>query len=194
MRETLQFLVEFFRRPQNTGAIAPSSEALAREMVTDLGLAEASLVVEYGPGSGAFTGNIIGKIPEDTDFIAIENNERMVSLLREQHPTATVVNESIADATDILHEHGHAPGSVDSIVSGLPWASFPDDLQDRLLDATLEILADDGKFATFAYVHGLVLPTAEAFRRKLESRFSTVNRSPIVWKNLPPAFIYRCEK
>ncbi len=162
-------------------------------MVEDLGLDEASLVVEYGPGSGAFTGEIVRNLAPDADFIAIENNERMISLLREQHPEASVVNSSIAEAPSILAEHSHETHSVDAIVSGLPWASFNDELQDRLLATTMQILRPGGKFATFAYLHGLALPTAQAFRRKLEARFETVTRSPTVWKNLPPAFVYRCK-
>ena len=192
MRDILNFVVEFIRRPKNTGAIAPSSPALARCIVEGLGIEEASLVVEYGPGSGAFTGEIIRRMPEGADFVAIENNERMIAMLRERHPEAEVVHGSIADAPSILEARGYGRGSVDAIVSGLPWASFGEGLQERLLDATMEILGSGGSFATFAYIHGLVLPTARAFREKLEGRFGEVGRSGIVWGNVPPAFVYRC--
>lgn len=192
MKDFAQFLVEFARNPKTIGAVASSSSALAREIVSDLGIRDAKLVVEYGPGTGAFTGRIEGMLSSDADFLAIERNERMLQSLRRRHPDTPVVHDSIANAPDILASHGHEPGTVDAIVSGLPWAAFDDALQDRLLDATAEILADGGSFATFAYIHGLLLPAGRRFRRKLESRFRTVTRSPIVWKNLPPAFVYRC--
>jgi len=194
MRDTLNFLLEFVRRPKNTGAVAPSSSALARCIVDEIGLEAASLVVEYGPGNGAFTGEIIERISPEADFVAIENNERMLSMLRRNHPEADIVHNSIAEAPGLLEDRGHERGAVDAIVSGLPWASFGDALQDRLLEATMDILRPEGKFATFAYIHGLVLPTAREFREKLEARFSEVRRSPVVWKNVPPAFVYRCTK
>ena len=47
---------------------------------------------------------------------------------------------------------------------------------------------------TFAYVHGAGLPWGRSFRRLLERSFSEVRTSPVVWRNLPPAIVYRCRK
>jgi len=192
MRDTLDFLIEFLRDPTSIGALAPSSGHLAAEMTAELGLSEASLVVEYGPGTGAFTGAVADRLPETADFLAVEQNARLAGKLRKRIPDVPVVEESIARIPEILRRRGHDPGSVDSIVSGLPWASFDEPRQDRLLDATLEILAPGGRFATFAYLHGLLLPAARRFRAALDDRFATVDTSPVVWRNLPPAIVYRC--
>ena len=194
IRDNLEFLFEFIRRPKNTGAIAPSSPALADAIVSDIGIDEASLVVEYGPGTGSFTGEIVRTLPEDAHFLAFENNEQMIGTLRRTHPTVSVVNASIGRADEVLRTRGWELPAVDSIVSGLPWASFDDALQNRLLETTAGILRPGGQFATFAYIHGMLLPSARRFRHKLQRRFSTVTTSPIVWRNLPPAFIYRCTK
>lgn len=193
-REHIKFLTEFIRRPQNTGAIAPSSEALARTIVEDVGLEDASLVVEYGPGSGAFTGRIVRALPEDAEFLAFENNIRMHAEVTEQFPGVDVIHDSIINAPAVLEERGFERESVDTIVSGLPWASFGEPLQESLLEVTFELLRPGAKFTTFAYVHGLVLPSGRRFRKKLEAHFSRVDRSEIVWANLPPAFVYRCTK
>jgi phospholipid N-methyltransferase len=55
-------------------------------------------------------------------------------------------------------------------------------------------LRPGGRFATFAYVHGTPFPGGIRFRRMLRERFAKVSLSPVVWRNLPPAFVYRCEK
>ena len=81
---------------------------------------------------------------------------------------------------------------VDAVVCGLPWASFPRSLQDEIMDAMLEVLVPDGRFATFAYWQGVVLPPGIRFGRLLKERFRMVERSTTVWRNLPPAFVYRC--
>lgn len=189
----LKFLTEFVRKPKNTGAIAPSSSALAEVIVDEIELEDADLVLEYGPGSGAFTESILERAREDADFLAIENNDRMVDLFREQHPDVSVANDSIAEAPALLRERGWEPGDVDCIVSGLPWAAFDEELQETLLKTTVDILQPGGWFATFAYIHGLYLPAGRRFREKLESLFERVETSRIVWRNLPPALVYRCQ-
>jgi phospholipid N-methyltransferase len=192
LSDHISFLSEFIRRPKNTGAVAPSSRWLAETIVEDIGLETASLVVEYGPGTGAFTGKILESIGADADFIAIENNERMRRRVRDRFPDVDVADASIEDLPKILENRGHAPGDVDAIVSGLPWAAFGESLQDRLLNVTESMLSPRGRFATFAYIHGLLLPAGRRFREKLNQHFGRVSRSSVVWRNLPPAFVYRC--
>jgi phospholipid N-methyltransferase len=79
-------------------------------------------------------------------------------------------------------------------VSGLPWAGFAATRQTRILDAVVASLRPGGWFTTFAYVHAAGWPPGRRFRRLLEARFSEVERSRVVWKNLPPAFVYRCRE
>lgn len=84
--------------------------------------------------------------------------------------------------------------AADTIISGLPWAVFPDHLQRSLLTEIYAALKSKGRFCTFAYLQGLLLPAGQNFRGLLEQTFDVVERSPVVWKNFPPAFVYRCEK
>ncbi len=60
------------------------------------------------------------------------------------------------------------------------------------MDAMFAVLAPGGQFATFAYWQGVALPSGKRFARLLDQRFSSVGRSRTVWKNMPPAFVYRC--
>jgi phospholipid N-methyltransferase len=83
---------------------------------------------------------------------------------------------------------------VDAIVCGLPWSIFSPALQTELLEATLSVLRPGGQFTTFAYLQGLMLPTGRRFRDRLHECFSSVERSPTVWRNFPPAFVYRCRR
>ena len=48
-----EFLKEFLATPNVTGAIAPSSRGLAKAIVCDVGIHEAGVVVEFGPGNWA---------------------------------------------------------------------------------------------------------------------------------------------
>ena len=77
---------------------------------------------------------------------------------------------------------------------GLPWATLPVSLQDTVFAAMDRALVPGGVFVTFGYFQSLVLPAAQALRRRLRRDFAEVSRSPVVWANVPPAFAYICRK
>src|SRR5262249_46022819 len=68
----VNFLREFMSKPATIGAVAPSSSFLAQEIVEDLQLSEAEAVIEYGPGTGVFTRNILREMKPTARFVAIE--------------------------------------------------------------------------------------------------------------------------
>jgi phospholipid N-methyltransferase len=78
------------------------------------------------------------------------------------------------------------------VISGLPWASFSATLQTDIFQAMFSVLRPGGSFATFAYLQGTKLPAGKRFAELLKKNFSSVVKSPVVWRNLPPAFVYRC--
>ncbi len=192
VRDHIRILGEFVRQPVHTGTVAPSSPWLAERLVEDMGLAEARTVVELGPGTGPFTRLISERTRPSTVVLALELNARLAAELVGRFDHVEVVNDSAEHLPDHLRARGRE--HADCILSGLPFAGFTRDLQRRLLDAVVRSLPDGGRFATFAYVHAAWLPPGRRFRRLLESRFARVATSRIVWRNLPPAFVYRCEK
>ena len=182
------FLRQFLRHPGKTGAVAPSSEGLA-ELITDrAGLAEASVIVEWGPGTGVFTEKILQKKRPDALFFALEMNPDFVATTQARCPGAQVFQDSAANTRYYLERHGLR--QCDCVICGLPWAAFDESLQDALLDTLVAILRPGGRFVTFAYLQGLLMPAGRRFRRKLKSRFTHVTTTRTVWRNLPPAFVY----
>jgi len=175
-----------------TGALVPSSDALGRAVVGNLDLSNARAVVEYGPGTGAFTTYVLRAMNRKAKFIAIEINPRLASIFRARHPNVRIFEDSVANARAICTNAGI--DEVDCIVSGLPWASFPKSMQIEFLDEMMRVLRPGGQFVTFAYVHGVVLPPGRRFSKILPRYFKSVSKSPIVWKNVPPAFVYRCTR
>src|SRR5262245_50541818 len=68
------FLSHFRKNPRTVGAIAPSSQRLARAMVEGLDLTSGTKVVELGPGTGAITGEIARRLPPGASCLAIDIN------------------------------------------------------------------------------------------------------------------------
>ncbi|SMP63929.1 Phospholipid N-methyltransferase [Neorhodopirellula lusitana] len=189
---TWTFVKNFARNPTAVGAIAPSSPGLVNMMVDWFDWDTARNVVEYGPGTGVFTEGVVNRLHTDAKFFAIERSGELAALTRERCPGVDVHEESAADIARLCETAGME--QLDAIICGLPWASFPESLQTSILDATLRVLKPGGQFATFAYWQGVVLPAGMRFSKRLRSSFATVERSPTVWRNLPPAFVYRCVK
>ena len=189
LREHALLFGRFLRRPRSIGAIAPSSQALAREMVRGLDMSGAARIVELGAGTGAFTAAILERIGRDGRFLAVEIEPAFVERLRARWSSLDCVCASAADLQSLLA--ARTLGPVDHIVSGLPFASLPADVTRGVLDAIEGSLRPGGTFSTFQYVHAYRLPPAVAFRRDMQRRFSQVCAPRLVLWNIPPAWVLR---
>lgn len=189
---TYRFLREFITKPFVIGAVAPSSERLAQKMVEGIDLSNAKAVCEFGPGTGAFTGPILERLPQGCKYFAIELNPTMAQLWRERYPGRRLYRRNVKSVAKLCAREGI--DKLDAVFSGLPWASFPDELQIQTLDAMTQVLKPGGRFITFGYRVGTILPKGRRFYRRLPQYFSHVERSNYVWRNLPPAFVVRCTR
>jgi phosphatidylethanolamine/phosphatidyl-N-methylethanolamine N-methyltransferase len=181
------FLVEFAKHPRTVGAIAPSGSRLAHRILAPVPRHGDPIVVELGPGTGAFTAGIRERLDGRGRHVAIECNRRFVRGLHRRFPDLEVV---LGDAAAIASFVPRA----DVVISGLPWALFAPDRQRRIVDAVAATLAPDGAFSTFAYVHAFWTPAARRFRRLLEQRFEEVVSERTVWTNVPPALVHHCRR
>ncbi|BCB89984.1 class I SAM-dependent methyltransferase [Phytohabitans suffuscus] len=186
------FLREFLRDPFTVAAVTPSGRPLADLVTATVPHDGAPLVVELGPGTGAFTAAVQRRLAGRGRHLAVEINARFAARLAARYPGVDVEVADARGLRGVLARRGH--GRADVIVSGLPWAAFAPDRQDDLLDAVTGGLAPHGAFTTFAYTHTRWAPPARRLRRALRSRFEEVVLSRTVWANLPPAFVYYCRR
>lgn len=190
MNDSFRFLQNFLRHPTQVGAVAPSSPGLVDAMTQWFDWTNIRSVVEFGPGTGVFTESVLSHLHDDARFFAIERSADLAQITRDRCPGATVYEDSVVNIGQLCQRETIGP--LDAIVCGLPWASFSEELQTEIFDAMLDVLRPGAQFATFAYWQGVVLPAGMRFSRRLHQTFSSVERSRTVWRNLPPAFVYRC--
>ena len=188
-----KFFRRFIKKPGTVGALSPSSQSLAKQMVAPIDLKQIDTIVEYGTGTGVFTRYINNGIDRNkTLFFSFEIDEQLYEISKKSLPDVEIIMASASTINEQLKKHGKL--HADAIVSGLPWAIFPNKLQDEILDATIAALKEGGYFTTFTYLQAYYMPAACRIRKKFKSRFSEVKVSPVVWKNLPPAVVYWCKK
>ena len=190
------FIREFLRAPLRTASVVPSSRSLATRMVEPLRerVAElpAPVVLELGPGTGAFTRAIHEAAPAGTRHLAVELNPAMADHLLHRHPQVEVIAGSAADLTSMLDERGVS--AVDLVVSGLPWQSFAGPAGVKLVDSIAAALKPGGAYTQFTYTWTRFTPPARRQHRILQDHFGHVDISPTVLRNLPPAFVYTSRK
>lgn len=186
--ETGTMLREFLRSPVDTGAVAPSSRRLAAAVTATVPELGNPVVVELGPGTGAFTSIVQEQLGGRGRHLAVEINPQLAQRLRERFPHVEVLTARASCLPRLLAESGLREADV--VVSGLPWASFPSLVQYETLSAVRQVLAPDGAFTTFGYVHAMRLSSALRFRRMLREAFEEVVAGRTVWGNLPPALVY----
>lgn len=186
------FLGRFMRDPRYVGAVAPSSSYLAAKMVAPVEFRPGVKVVEFGPGTGPFTRAVLEQLPEDGRYLGIERDPQFVGILRERFPGVDVHEGSVEVVLDLCRERDMLP--LDHVISGLPFASLPQDLTERVLNATAEALRPGGTFTTFGYVHAYPLPAARAFRQRMQRLFGPLDSRRLELRNLPPAFAFTWRK
>ena len=192
MADRCFLLKQFLRHPLQVGAIAPSGRGLCRELVCWLELEKAAAVAELGPGTGVVTREAAAHCSKNTRFFALELDKKIYDELKINLPDVEIFNANACDLDKLCRNEGIT--GLDAVLSGLPWTMFTAALQQEILSAVTRSLKPGGKFSTFAYLQSMILPGGIAFRKLLQKEFSQVTVSSVIWKNLPPAVVYRCIK
>ena len=186
------FSLEFLKNPIQIGSPFPSSQSFAKLMVYYAKLQSNSTIVELGPGTGSVTNQILKQMPGDSLFFAIEINEVLYKNFKNNYPETIIYHGTANDIKKYLKIHNRS--QVDCIISAIPWATLSIDLQQELFSEIYDVIAPGGTFLTIALLIGTFFSRGKKFKQLLDSNFELVNRTPVVWKNLPPAIAYICRK
>jgi phospholipid N-methyltransferase len=182
-----RFVEAFIREPMTVGALWPSSVALSRAVVGSCDFGRTSTVVELGPGTGSFTELLLERLDQSGQLLALEISQTNINVLRQRFPRCRAIHDS---AENLARHLGLQ--RADCIISGLAWGNMLPAAQDRIMSAILSSLTPNGQFVAFAYVHARYYPTTLRFRKLMFREFARVETTPIIWPNLPPAYVYRC--
>jgi phospholipid N-methyltransferase len=182
-----EFLREFVKSPTTTAAVGPSSRHLAAEMVAPIPGKGDPVVVELGPGTGAFTEAIQRRLDGRGRHLALELNARWAEVLGEKYPGVEAVCADARELPDLLAERGVR---ADVVVSGLPWAAHAARDGRTLVSVIAESLTENGALTQFAYTATRWAPPARRQLGDLRASFDETVISRTVWRNLPPAVVY----
>lgn len=186
MNENIQFLQAFLKNPGKVGSITPSSPELARRMVAGLRPDENNVVLELGVGTGAITKFLQGKVSDDRSYLGIELDRDLVRTLKKNYPYMKIVRGNALQALEIYHKSGL--GKVGTIICCLPFVSMPNEIGEKILHEVDNFMRQGCTFRTFQYAHGYYFPSAIKLREFMRKRYGKSKRSPLIVKNVPPAY------
>jgi len=186
MKEKLQFLQAFLKNPLKVGAIAPSSPELAAEMLQGIQPDDHNIVLELGVGTGAITKFLREAIPSKDSYLGIELDGDLVTSLNQNFPDMNIICGNAAEAYKIHAESGL--GKVRYVVCCLPFVSLPKEISESVLAEIEKFMGEGCELRLFQYAHGYYLPPAIRLREFLKNRYGKSKRSPLILKNVPPAF------
>jgi phospholipid N-methyltransferase len=180
IQERVRFFRSFLTHPRQVGAILPTSRWAVRDMLDMANLSQAHYVVEFGAGTGVYTGEILKRLRPDARFLAFEIDPNLAAILSERFEDRRlqVINDSAENVENYLNG-----AKVDVIVSAIPFTSLPEDAKESVFRAAARALAPEGVMVQIQY--------STVLQRDLTRRFASVRRrlSPL---NIPPAFLYAC--
>ena len=171
------FALNFFRHPMMLGSIVPSSRFLIRQLLEPVDWGQARVIVEYGPGVGVITTEVLRRMGPDTMLIAIETNPDFVSYLRDsiKDERLHVVEGSAESVDEILRRYGQSNASY--VISGIPFSTIPAPVRERILLKTCEVLKPGGSFLVYQF-SSRVLQDLQRIFRYVRRKFEPLNVLP----------------
>jgi len=177
---SVQLLIAMLRSPASTGALLPSSRALANAMAS--AAVGADLVVELGAGTGPVTHALLHKLP-GVPLIAVELQASLAHRLKSRYPVADVRQASAKQVVDTLTNRA---GKI-VVVSSLPFRSLPKHVAAETVESLCRFLSNnpDRKLVQFTYQPRAPFSAPRHLRWK---------RTAVVWRNTPPAGIWELKE
>ena len=180
---------------RQTASLVPSSRRLARAMVEPVIGIEPQVVLEFGPGTGVMTRELLRCMPPGSVLLAFEINSEFVKHLREsiKDDRLVVVSSGAERAGLELERRGIT--KVDAVVSSLSLGMISPDLASSIFRGIEPYLRDDTPVTQFQYVYRLRMDGRRPVRfdagALLRRHFARVHSST-VWLNFPPAVVITC--
>ena len=131
-------------------AFYPTPRSVVQKVLSKIN-PEAKYFIEYGAGNGAFTREILKKLPKDGKLVAIEVNQDFVEQLKKiNDPRLILFPGGVGQISQNLSQLDLP--RVDVIVSGIPFSRITKKEREEIIKNSWQFLAENGVFVTYQNV------------------------------------------
>ncbi len=133
------------------GSVIPSSRFLVRRTLEPIDWSRADVIVEYGPGLGTCTAEILRRMRPNARLVVFETHPDFVRHLTETYrdPRLEVIHDSAEEVESVLKDRGL--GGADYVLSGIPFSLMPGEVRDRILERTRSVLNTGGAMLVYQF-------------------------------------------
>lgn len=180
----LVFFAEGIKHLMTTGTIVRSSPALCKGMVSDIDFSKVKTIVELGAGDGVLTKVILENMSQDAKLFSFEVLPAFIPILEKIDDDRLSIEFKSAELLDEVLKSNNI-SEVDVVISALPFAVFPDDVIDTILNRVEESLKPNGQFIQMHY--------SLKKKKKYDKLFGKGSKRWVP-NNIPPAWVLMYKK
>ena len=155
MRKEVNFLKAALKDRQ-IGALSRSSKYVVQGLLDKLIDESLYRVIEYGPGDGVVTKEILKRMPQSGEMIVVETNPNFLGILKKIKDPRLKIIEGRAEDISKLLESEHESG-VDLVISSIPFSILNPSDRENLVSKTFNMLKTTGKLIIFHQYSTLML-------------------------------------
>ncbi|NBS70151.1 methyltransferase domain-containing protein [bacterium] len=186
LQEKWEFFSAFLKNYRQIASVIPTSQRAAKYICEQLVFTRPVVIVEYGPGIGNVSEEIVKRMSPTSRLFLIETNAHFVEYLQKkfaQDERVEVIAGKAQEGKEIVRKR--KGGEVDAVIASIPFSFLEEKERDEITRDTAEMIKPGGRFLVFNFTSDM--------RKYLHASFGAVEES-WVWMNVPPLRILAAQK
>ncbi|MCD6091044.1 MAG: hypothetical protein J7J72_06055 [Bacteroidales bacterium] len=177
-----KILIKEFLKDKNVGAVVSSSKNVVKKITNEIDFEKADVIVEYGPGKGTITKQLLKNMKVGASLYVFETNQDFINDLNNiNDKRLIIINTDAKSALSILKSR-YKIENVDYVISTIPFTFLDRRLKRRIIFNSHTMLKEKGKFITYQYT-----PLIYSI---IKNKFTNFSITPNV-SNFPFAFVMK---
>lgn len=172
--------VEFLKNAilgKKVGAISRSSKYVIERVIKNLKGSRAAVVIEYGPGDGVLTRELLKIIPQNGKLVAVELDANFIRALKKiNDPRLLVVSGTMENVSADITRYGVSKADV--IIASIPFSLIHRKDREMVVLNSARSLTAEGKLIIFHQYSKLMEPYIKKYFKKTTSTFEPRNFFP----------------
>lgn len=144
------FLKTSLKNYWQVAALYPTPRKVVQKVLSKIS-PKAKYFIEYGPGNGVFTREILKRLPADGKLLAVEINHNFVEQLKKINDSRLILVADDVRNLSLNLSRLSLP-KVDVIISGIPFSLMVKKDREKIIKISWQFLADNGVFVTYQNV------------------------------------------
>lgn len=186
MNSKLVFLSNFLENPKQVAAITPSSRHVIKNIINRIDFKKTKYILEFGPGIGNLTNALLLRLNPNARLICFEINSKLCNYVNNtlKDPRLIVINDKAENIDQYLEKLNI--DKIDYALSALPFSLIKKEDKINIIKKTNDKLREGGKFIVYQQYSNKIKKYLGLYFKNISINYEI--------RNIPPTFIYTCEK